>query len=134
LIEFAFALPDEVEQPAGCGHQNIQAGFHSLPLPAIPHAAKHDSHTKLREAGEIPDGSLHLGGQFAGWFEHQRPDRRGRLVEFGEDGQGEGGRFARAGLGAADDIPSFQNKRYGAQLNGRGLDKAHRFDSFDDVV
>ena len=44
-----------------------------------------------------------------------------------KDRQRKGGGFAGAGLRAADDIAPVEDQRYGAELDGRGLDVAHGF-------
>ena len=51
--------------------------------------------------------------------------------EFGKDGQSERGCLARAGLCATDDVATFHDERYGAELNGRGINVPHRFHAFE---
>ena len=47
-----------------------------------------------------------------------------------EDGQRKRRRLARASLCAADDVLPIQDKRDGAELNGRGVRVAHGFHAF----
>ena len=54
------------------------------------------------------------------------------VVEDGQNGQGKGGGFAGAGLGAADDVAALQDERNGAELNRRGVNIPHRLDSLHD--
>jgi len=49
----------------------------------------------------------------------------------GEDGEDEGGGFAGACLGGADDVASFEDRGDGAGLDGGGVDVAHADDGFD---
>jgi hypothetical protein len=52
--------------------------------------------------------------------------------QLGKDWQGERRRLPRARLGTADHIATFDNQRDGPELNGRGINVTHRFDTFED--
>jgi len=50
----------------------------------------------------------------------------------GENGQGERGGLAGAGLGAADDVAAGEHQRNAAELNRRGRDVTRRAHTFED--
>ena len=130
-VESAAALLHEVQQPARRGNQHVQSVAQGIFLQAVTDAAENDGHAQIREPGEVPQSGLDLGGEFAGRFKDQHAGLGPVLAELGQDRQGESGRFARAGLGTADDILAGHNERNGAKLDGRRLDIAHGFDAIE---
>ncbi len=118
-----------IEQASGRGDDDVRAGAQGVRLLAITDAAINDGGAQIGEAGEIAEGGLDLRGEFARGFEDEHA-RAGRvLAEFREDGQGERGGLARAGLRAADDVASGEHERDGAELDGRRFDVTHRLDA-----
>ncbi len=66
-----------------------------------------------------------LGGQFAGRGEHQHTRLPGarrlrKLLKTGQDRRGEGAGLAGAGLGDAQQVAAFQQRRNRLSLNGGG--------------
>ena len=130
LIKADGAAVQVIDKPAGRGNQDIHAALQLIHLLAITDTAEDDDGTQIGEPGEITEGSLHLGGQFAGGFQHQHAWCRGGFVQFGKDGQGKGSRLASARLGTANHVFTGQNQGNGAQLNGGRFDITHGLDAF----
>ena len=84
---------------------------------AVTDAAVEDGGADIGEAGEIVNGGFDLGGQFAGGFQDQAAAPGLVVVEERQNGQGERGGFAGAGLGAADDVAPLHDQGNGAHLN-----------------
>ena len=121
-----------VNQASRRGDDDVGAGVQLVVLPAIADAAKNDGGQQIGETRVIVDGGFHLRGEFARGFEDERA-RAGRVLdELREDGQGERGGLAGAGLRAADDVASGEHERDGAELNGRRLGITHRLDAIHD--
>ena len=132
LVQPHRAAFEMVEQTSRRGDDDVGAGVQLVVLPAIADAAKNDGGFQIGEARVIVNGGLHLRGEFARGFEDERA-RAGRvLAELREDGQGERGGLAGAGLRAADDVASGEHERDGAELDGRRLDITHRLDAVQD--
>jgi hypothetical protein len=82
------------------------------------------------EEGELMHLLRNLDGQFAGGAENQNLDGAQGGINLFNGGHGEGGRFARAGLGLADHVKTLHHQRDGLGLNGRGLLEAELADGF----
>ncbi len=82
------------------------------------------------EERELVDFLGHLHGQFACGAENEHLHRPLAHVGFLNGGNGEGRRFAGAGLRLADDIVPLHEHRNGLGLNGRGLLEAELVDAF----
>ena len=101
-------------------------------LLAVTDPAVEDGGAQIGKAGKIMNGGFHLRGQFARRLQHQTAALLLMVVEQRQNGQGEGRRFAGAGLGAADHVAPLHNERNGADLNGGGFYIAHRLDPLQD--
>ena len=131
VVEPAEALLHQVQQPARRGDKDVNPSVQGLALSAVTDSAKHHRHLQIGEAGEITEGGLDLGGQFARRFEHQNARVRLGAAESRQDGQPEGGGLARAGLRAADNVLPRQDQRDSAQLDRCWLDIPHRLHPFE---
>jgi hypothetical protein len=132
LIEFAGAAAEVIEEAAWCGDEDIDAGLEGFELSAVADAAVDDSDLEFGEAREVTAGGFDLGGEFAGGFEDKGARVVGGIGELSEDGEGEGGGFAGASLGAADDVVAIEDEGYGAKLDGCGFDVSHSADAIED--
>ena len=124
-IEIHLALLVQVQQPPGGGDQNIDALAQSGYLRVDLDPTKHDRRFE-REVGAIGVHTLgHLGGQFPGGCNDQGAYPVGVLwaaiLQTLQDGQGEAGSLAGAGLGRCHHIAASQHGRNGLHLYGRGL-------------
>ena len=81
--------------------------------------------------GEGVEGFGHLDRQFPGGGEHQHLGGALVGVDRGQQGQGEGGRFTRTGLGLADQVAAEQQLRDGRFLDRRRLLIANRNQGFE---
>ena len=124
------ALALQVEQTAGCGHQNVHAAFDLADLRVHAHAAKNHGGVELQVFAIVTHRLFDLGGQFAGGCQHQSADGFAAKTVFArltqaqlvQHGQGKRGGFACAGLGASQQVLSSQNGRNGLGLDGgRGV-------------
>ncbi len=122
-----------VEETTGGGDEDIESLFEIGKLRAVADAAVDDADTQVGKAGVVAQGGFDLGGEFAGGFENEGA-QGAVLGEFGEDRESESGGLTRAGLGRADDVGPLQDKRDGAELDGCGIDIAHRLDAMDDIL
>ncbi len=120
-VEVAFV--DKVEEAAGTGHEDVDALAHGFDLRTFADAAVDEG---VAEAQVLPVGLeafADLGGEFprggededAGGFAARAG---GIFVQGVQDGEGKGGRFSGAGLGAAEEIAPGEEGR-----DGLGLDR-----------
>ena len=127
VVQSDVALVDEVQEAPRCGHDNVHATLECCDLLALFDPAEDDRVMDLQVRAVVPDAVADLGGEFAGWAQDEGADDTALvstwlLGEPVQHGQGEGGRFAGAGLGHAQHIASVENVRDGLSLNGgRGL-------------
>ena len=122
-----------IEQTSRRGDDDVRARPQVVVLPAVTDAAKNDGGFQIGEARVIAEGGFHLRGEFARRFEDERARAGGMmLAELRENGQGERGGLAGAGLGAADDVASGEHERDGAELDGRRLDVTRRLHAIED--
>ena len=111
------ALADQVHKPAGAGDHDLGSPVEGFRLRGLPDAAEQDAAVQLQPFSVQHEVFIGLQGQFPGRGEHQRADDPGvglpgrRFREPLQDGQGEGGGFTGAGLGAAQDIPALEDQR-----------------------
>src|ERR1700677_2947527 len=110
-VELDAAALHVVQKPSRGGDNHVDAGAQGIDLFAIADAAINDGGAQVGEAGEIVDGGLDLGGEFARRLHDEGAGFGLMLAQEGEDGEGEGGGFPGAGLGAADDIAAGHNQR-----------------------
>ena len=130
LAEVGRALADEVEQAAGRGDEDLDAGAQLLDLRVERHAAVDH---RARAAGDVAAVGLHrlgdLDRELAGRRQDEAADRvagrRERGVRVGleavEDRQRERGGLAGAGLGGGEDVAALEHEGDGPFLDGRGL-------------
>jgi DNA helicase II / ATP-dependent DNA helicase PcrA len=130
LVETDGAAVQIINETSGRGDEDIDTTLEHGGLFAVADPAENHPSTEIREAAEVAKGSLHLGGQFAGGFQHEDARTGGVLIQLGKDGQGKGSRLASAGLGTANHVFSRQNQRNSAQLNGGRFDITHGLDAF----
>ena len=129
--EMDFALIHEVQQSARGGHENIHPAGNLLPLVAVTHASVDQADPQARVFGKFTQGLGNLIGQFPGGLKDEGTEPS-RFFQVLQNGQGEGGGFAGAGLSRADDIPSGQGDGNGLGLNRGGLLKTKFFDGLED--
>jgi len=116
------ALADMVEQAAGCRHQDVDAALQRLDLRPDADAAEDQGRLQRQEMAVGAHAFLDLGGQLARRREHQHA----RLAALGggaradqlQDGQGEAGGLAGAGLGGGHQVAAGENDG-----NRLGLDR-----------
>ena len=140
LAQVQHALLLQVQQAAGGGHQQVHAFFELGDLRVHAHTAKDDGAGEFQILAVGADRFLDLCGQFAGGGQHQGADAYAAEFVFGcrragqavQHGQGEGGRFAGTGLGAAQQVMTGQYQGNGLGLNGRGRFIALLEHSFQD--
>jgi hypothetical protein len=133
-VEAQFAGVEKIHQAADGGDDDVHAGAQVAALFAVADAAVDDGGAQVGEAAAIAEGGLHLGGEFAGGFEDDHARADGLVgAELRENGKGERGGLARAGLRRADQVASGEDNRDGAQLDGRGIGVAHGLHSAQHV-
>jgi len=126
LIELHRILAEQVEQSAGRGHQQVDATAqaHHLRVDADP--AVNGIGAQWQVFGIFAHVVVHLLGQLAGRYQHQRTDRvTGNLLTFQgkalQHRQGETGGLASAGLGCGHQVAAGQHGGDGLGLDwGRG--------------
>ncbi len=111
----AHALPAEF---SGRPDDYIDAAAQLHDLLAITLAAIDRQHLGAQVASVTLHGFGDLQGQLTGGCEHQGLRGLARLIIV-ENRQGEGGGFAGAGLGLADDVDAGEHERNHARLNRR---------------
>ena len=96
------SLFEIVDQAARSGDNDIDSPFEFAALQAVAYPAKNRDRAKIGETREIPEGGLHLGGEFARGLKHEDPSVAGAASRMadqpGEDGQGKGGGLPSPGL------------------------------------
>jgi len=122
------ALALQVKQTSRCSHQNVHAFFDLADLRVHAHAAKNHGGVELQVFAIVAHRLFDLSGQFAGGREHQSADGFAAKAVFArltqaqlvQQGQGERGGFAGAGLRTCQQVLSGQNGRNRLRLNRRG--------------
>jgi hypothetical protein len=127
--ERALPLPDEVEQPARGGDQQVDAAAQRGDLPGDRRAAEDGEDPDADRLAERGQRLLHLAGQLAGRHQDETPGPAGGAAggtghQAGQHGQAEGERLAGAGLGPAEHVPAGQRVRHRP-----GLDRERRRDA-----
>lgn len=82
------------------------------------------------EEGKFVDFFSNLNGEFAGWAEDDGLDGAEVWIDFFDGRDGEGGGFAGAGLGLADDVAAGEERGDGFGLDGRSFFEAELVDGF----
>ena len=128
LAQIQNALLHQVQQATRCSHQNVNAFFYFADLGVHADATEYHGGGQLQKFAVGLYRLFHLCGQLAGGGEHQRADARAAEFVGGATGhrqfmqhrQYKGGRFASAGLGAAQQVMPGQHHRNGFSLDCRG--------------
>ena len=116
-----------VHHPPRRADHDLDAALEPGDLVAEVGAAVHGQHPQVGHlGGEGVEGFGHLDRQFPGGGEHQHLGGALAGVNRREQGQGEGGRFARTRLGLADQVAAQQELGDGGFLDRRGLLVADR--------
>src|SRR5690242_262955 len=118
-----------IEQPAGCGDENIDAAPQRLDLRMDADAAIDERRAQRKVLAVDANAFLHLRRKFAGRRENERtkrvPRRRKRRIAVAREPlqqrQGETGGLAGAGLRAGEYIAPLENNGNRALLDWRGL-------------
>ena len=126
LAEVGDLLADEVEQPAGRRHEDLDAATEGLDLGIHRDPAVHDRRAQRDGPAVGLDARIDLHRELAGRDQDQDPDgmpgrreARVRLVPKPvEDGQHERGGLARPGLGGGKDISALEDQRDSCGLDG----------------
>ena len=124
----------QIQQAAGTRNDDLCAGAEGVDLRLFADAAKNRGGAQRKMFAVGPDVFINLHREFARGRKHQRADAAWLALarsarQPGQHWQRERRRFARAGLGNADEVVAGQNRRDGRQLNGRGFGVAGFFDS-----
>ena len=128
-IEPQGSLLEKIQQPAGTRHDDLRPLAERQPLRLHGDTAEDGGHADAREAAERADLGADLGRQLARGGEQQHPNSLARLSDQPlEQRQREGGRFARARLGEAEDVAPFERRGDGLRLNRARLCKTGRGD------
>ena len=126
-VEPDVLLLDEVEQAAGRGDEDVDAGFHRGDLRVLVDAAEDERMAQAQVLAIGPEALIDLDRELA----RRRQDQRLRAARAGvalADGelvqqrQAEGRRLAGAGLGDAEQILAFEKTRDGLELDRRGIE------------
>ena len=99
-------------------------------MSAITRPSEEDRDAQVGEARVVVDGGFDLGGEFASWFEHKRPQRT-VLGEAGENWQGECSGLARSRLGGAYKVAPRHQGRDSAKLDRSGVGVAGSANAFE---
>ncbi len=132
VVELDRAALHVVHHATGRADHDLGAGLERAELALVGLAAedRHLAHALFVE-GELGDLLRHLHRELACRAQDQRLDFLDRRVDALDGGDAEGGGFARAGGGLADDIAAFEQQRDNSGLNGRGFLEAHLIDGFE---
>ena len=122
--EIDVALIDQVEQAAGAGDEDIDTAAHGIDLWSLADPAVDEGVLDFDVLAVSFEALTDLGGEFAGRGEdeHARAfwsKRAWVRVEGVEDRQREGGGLSGAGLGAAEEVTAFEQKRDRLSLDRR---------------
>ncbi len=127
-------LVEVVEQTAGAGHDDLDAGAQFLDLGVHAHAAVNGGAAQFRVAAERDDGHVGLFGQLPRRSDDQGADTAARSLQQAlQDRQHKSGRLPGPGLRQAHDIASLQDRRYRLVLNGGWGGIAERLDTSRDA-
>jgi len=120
-LEVDRLLRKVIEETAGTGHDNIDAGTELADLRVNTHSAVDGAALQMGVAPQFPDGHVYLFRQLPCGRDdegaHPSP-RAGEEVL--ENGQHEGCRLARPGLSKAHDVFAGEDRRDGLHLDGSG--------------
>jgi hypothetical protein len=123
------ALPGQVEEPARCADDDVDA-CQRLDLRLVCAAAIQgdDAGADLRASG--PQVVADLDSQLARWYHHERPWRLGlprHVSDVLQDRDPEGEGLAGAGSGLSDQVMAVQGDRQSQRLDGESSDDAVGF-------
>src|SRR5690606_25148010 len=117
------ATREVVDDPPRRAHHDLYAAAQGIELRPVALSAVDRQYLEAGQVGGVALERLgDLDRQFARWRQHQRLRDLLVRVELGQDGQGEGGGLAGAGLGLAEHVATFQQRR-----DGGGLDRRRAF-------
>ncbi len=137
LVETHRTLADVVKQTAWRGDENVDAAEHGLLLLVHRGAAENDGGAETKEFAVDAEAIADLRGEFARRREHQcaagfLAGEFAVLVQAIEDRQREGGGFAGAGLGKANEVPALLDDGKRLDLDWRRLGVALGLKRFED--
>jgi len=113
--------PEEILQPAGGGHQDVDAVAEHHLLRPDRNAAEHGGRAHAERLAVVLHAATDLHRQLARRNEDQRAKLAALLVtDLMEDRQGEGGRLAGSGLGASHEVAPGEEVGNGLRLDRRG--------------
>ena len=103
-----------------CADDDVRAVFQAAPLRSDGRATAQRQHLDVVfKARQSADFLRHLFGQFARRAEHHGLHGKAARVEIGQQGNGEGRRFAAAGLGLRNQVFPAQRDRQAGRLDRR---------------
>jgi hypothetical protein len=117
------APPNHVEDPAGRPREDVLTIFEFTYVLADGSAADARVTLHVHVVAQGEDDGLDLRREFAGGGEDERLGLSDGDIDGLQHGDGEGGRFTRAGLGLRDDIPTLCYREDRTLLNRGGLFK-----------
>lgn len=120
-----------VHDAAGCADDDLGAGLESGVLAFVGLAAVDGQGVDAAfEEGKFVDFFGDLDSEFARGAEDDGLDGAEVGIDFFDGGDGEGGGFAGAGLGLADDVAAGEEHGDGFGLDGRSFFEAELVDGF----
>ena len=135
--KISIATLHQIQQPSRTRDNNIRVRVERAYLRMFPHAAEHRGDCEMQMLGVSLDVLLDLDDEFA----RRRDDEHARAVaraaglgrEFGQHGQRECRRLARASLSDTDEIVPRNDRRDSSSLNRSRLGVTgilHRLENF----
>ncbi len=112
------ALLGKIQQPAGCGDQQIAAAAQGIDLRVDADTAEHHDRAQTHVLPVVDRALGDLGSQLPGRSQNQRAWQAALgAAELLQDRQYESGGFAGAGLGLCEDVAALENGGNGTGLN-----------------
>ena len=125
-----FALIHEIKEAAGGGHHDVDPALDLFPLIPVTDAAVDQADPQAGVFGKPFQSFRDLVGQLPGRFQNKGAESAG-LFQVLKNGQGEGGGFAGAGLGRADQVFAGEGDGNGLSLNWGGFLEAKLLDRLE---
>ena len=123
-----------VEQAAGTGNDDLDAGAQFLDLGSHAHSAVDGGAAPFRVVAEVVNGIVNLLRQLTRGGDDEGADTAGRSFDQTlQDRQHKRSCLARAGLGQTHDVVSLEDRRDGLALDGGWCVIAERLDAGRDL-
>ena len=126
-----FALVHEIEEPTRGGHHDVDPALDLFALATVANAAVDQADPQAGMFGKLFQSLGDLVGQLPRRFQNESAESAG-LFQVLKNGQGEGGSFAGAGLGGADQVLAGEGDGDRLSLNRSGFLEAKLFHGLED--